>query len=287
MLRKEIYKVIDNIYSIPTLPEMLLRASLAIDDPDVSASDMNRLLSRDMALSLSVLKEANSPKYGKQRRIYSLADAQGLLGYDRLRALIITSPVLDMSSTRELKDYRYHRDQLWEHSWGVAIAASVIGKYLNSDQVTTLFSGGLLHDVGKLFLDSYFPDQFVSILKIVKQKKCLMYEAEKEVVGITHDEIAGLILEKWNFPKSLRNMIVGHHFSDDLSSTILKSKEVATVHLADIIIRSMNIGSGGDRAIPAISRNAWEMLGIDEGDLEPIMNKVDKEYVRYTRLLIG
>lgn len=283
----DIYQVIENISSIPTLPELLLRASLAIDDPDVSASDMNRLLSRDMALGLRVLKEANSMKYGQHRKIESLADAQGLIGYDNLRSLIITTPVFDMASAQELKKCGFYRDQLWEHSFGVAIAASVIGKVLKCSNVTGLFSGGLFHDVGKLFLDSYFPDYFIKILKKIKQMKCLMHEAEKDVIGITHTEIADLLLDKWNFPKSLKNMIVGHHFEKELPAPILKCQEAAIIHLADILVRSKCIGSGGDRSIPPVSTKAWKLLGFSDDDLESIMSKIDKEYIRYTRLLIG
>jgi len=70
-------------------------------------------------------------------------------------------------------------------------------------------------------------------------------------------------------------MIGFHHRPDLVDDAIIKP--VSCVHLADILIRSLNVGSGGDSTIPAVAQRAWEALGFSEKDIDVILLAMEEE----------
>jgi hypothetical protein len=54
--------------------------------------------------------------------------------------------------------------------------------------------------------------------------------------------------------------------------------EASIVHLADILCRALNMGSGGDNKIPPLDPFAWQILRIRTDALELIMEIMQDEY---------
>ena len=59
-----------------------------------------------------------------------------------------------------------------------------------------LFVAGLLHDLGKV----PFGDEYTEVLERTKSEQRPLFEVEKELLGVDHQEIGRLIAEKsYNF----------------------------------------------------------------------------------------
>ena len=56
--------IADNIDSLPTLPDVVSKLITLVQDENTSASDLCTLISYDQAISLRLLKVANSAYYG-------------------------------------------------------------------------------------------------------------------------------------------------------------------------------------------------------------------------------
>ncbi len=54
------------------------------------------------------------------------------------------------------------------------------------------FTAGLLHDIGKLILASYFTDDFVNCAKYAEENDVPLAIAEMEVLGTTHMQIGAV-----------------------------------------------------------------------------------------------
>jgi len=71
--------------------------------------------------------------------------------------------------------------------------------------------------------------------------------AEQELLGITHADCGSELAMHWDLPGEVRTAIGSHHSP---GHTTQHKRLASMVHIADIAVRAMGIGSGGDALIP-------------------------------------
>jgi putative nucleotidyltransferase with HDIG domain len=261
----------DELQDLPSLPAVVVRVMQSLNSPKTSASDLNQIISSDQALASKLLRLVNSPYYGFPRRITTITHAVVILGQNTVRNLTLSLGVcgaFNGNGSHQSLD----REKFWAHSVGCAIAAQSIAKRrrLSVKQTEEVFVGGLLHDLGKLFLDQYFPDQYVITLKLARQANISIWEAEKAALGIGHIVVGKRIAERWALPPSLVAMIAMHHqppYARDFT------EQVWTVHAADYVVRKLQIGNSGDNVTPQIAPEVSKWLGFDQAAWQ----KIDSE----------
>jgi len=267
-------KLIEKIDDLPTLPRTVLKITELVNDPKSSAKDLARIITDDQVLTARLLKLVNSSFYGFPQRISTVTGAIVLLGFDAIRSLLLTTSVFDLFANRNRKK-KQDQERFWDHSLGCAVGAKVIGNYLRHDKIEELFVSGLLHDIGKIVEMMFLPDEFANVVAAVNKENILMTTAENKVLGFNHAEVGKLLVEKWNLPVKLVQVIAFHHQPHDAGNFAL---EAAIVHLADIFCRALNIGYGGDNKIPPLDKLAWERLKIRSSAIDTIMATMLREY---------
>lgn len=250
----------DELQDLPPLPAVVTRVMQTINDPTTSAADLNRLISGDPALTSKVLRLVNSSYYGFPRRIATITHAVVILGFNTVRNLTTSLGVFSAFDPKG-QQTAMDRDKFWAHSLGTAVAAGVLARRKNIPvkAVEEVFVGGLLHDIGKLFLDQYFPDQYAIALKLAAAAKISIWDAEKTALGVGHALVGKRVAEKWNLPPSLTSMIMLHHqpaFSKE------HFEITAVVQAADMVARKLKLGSGGDALVPALSPEVQQWLNL-------------------------
>ena len=264
----------DELQDLPPLPAIILRVMQTINDPTTSASDLNRLISADQALASKVLRLVNSSYYGFPRKIATITNAVVILGFNTVRNLTTSLGVFNAFDACGQKT-ALDRDAFWAHSMGVAAAAGVIArrKGIGAKSVEEVFIGGLLHDIGKLFLDQYFPDQYAIAIKLAAAANISIWEAEKTALGVGHALVGKRIAEKWNLPLSLTAMTTLHHqpvFAKEYFEL------AATIQAADYVARKLAIGNAGDTLIPALAPEVEKWLAFSP----PVWEAVETETCR-------
>ena len=267
-------KLIEKIDDLPTLPRTVLKITELVNDPKSSAQDLARIITDDQVLTARLLKLVNSSFYGFPQRISTVTGAIVLLGFDAIRSLLLTTSVFDLFANRS-RQKKQDQERFWDHSLGCAVGAKVIGNYLRHDKIEELFVSGLLHDIGKIVEMMFLPDEFANIVAAVNNENILMTTAENKVLGYNHAEVGKLLVEKWNLPVKLVQVIAHHHQPRNAGNFAL---EAAIVHLADIFCRALNIGYGGDNKIPPLDKPAWERLKIESSAIDTIMATMLREY---------
>ena len=224
--------LIARLQSIPTLPTVALRVMEITANPKSSANDLMDIISPDVSLTTKILKIANSPFYGLTREVSSLQHAVTVLGFKEIRNLVISTVAFD--SFKNLKqDGKFDINKFWKHSFYCALAAKAIAVDLEIES-NELFVAGLVHDIGKLAMYVTFPSEFMMQLEIMNPLKIkyTSFEAEKDVFGMTHDEVGMKLLKKWMFPESLLTAVGYHHRPQEADK---KSNFPMIVHVADIL----------------------------------------------------
>ena len=143
---------------------------------------------------------------------------------------------------------------LWKHSVGTAFIARAVSKKLQTE-VDASFLGGMLHDLGKIVLDRFFADYYGAVVDTVKSESMSLYQAEMEILGVSHAEVGGLLAESWAFSKNFQNCMTHHHLP---RGTRRHQRLVCVIHLADVLCHQLEFGSGWGRAG---SRRGRERIG--------------------------
>ena len=266
--------IIDKVKSLPTLPDVIHKVLALVENEGTSANELGNLISYDQAISSRLLKVSNSAYYGFMRQIETVKHAVVVLGFKEVKSLALGIAVF--GNMKEVSGKTsFMREDFWMHSIGCAIAGQIICEKVRGISSEIIFTASLLHDIGKLILDSFFTQEYVKVMEKVRENGVSMIEAEEEVMGFSHADVGGWLCERWKFPPNLVYPISFHHNIERVAKDYIDVASI--VHLADILCKRAQIGSGGDKVIPFIQLPAQKQLKLKEDDLEKIVEQLKQE----------
>ena len=267
---------IESITDLPTLPTVVATISTKVANPMTNAADVGRLIEQDPALTSKVLRLVNSAYYGFPKQIKSIQHAVVILGFNKVKAIIITATVFDIIEQKDGRQLNLRR--FWQHSLGVAIASKAVAETIGaSHSGEDAFIGGLLHDIGKVILDQFQHDLYGPVLQYAGDKDMLLLDAEKELMGVTHSQVGGWIIDKWRLPSSILQMVKYHHTPSQASE---RRELVNSVHLGDFIAKGLGVGNGGDDKMPPLHQSVVSQYSIDPAFMEKCVDRTLKELAR-------
>jgi len=262
--KARIKHISQNVLSLPALPTIIAKMVELIDNPRTSASSLAKLISTDQVLTTKILKLANSAFYGFPRRIATINLAIVILGFDTLKDLGLSVSIIERFKSRG-SDSSFDMNRFWEHSIACGVIGRMLAKKMNYRITGEVFVAGLIHDLGKLILNQYFPKEFSAIMARVKKNKESFRQAELEVLGIGHALIGSWLAEKWNLPSHLVEAIRCHHTPGEAT---LNPQLSAMIHFSDFLCKWCRIGYSGDDILPKLSETALSTLNLRYKDDE-------------------
>ena len=253
---------IDTIEGLPTLPTVYTQVQKLCEDPDVDAEDLAQVIETDPAITMKLLRLANSAFFGFSRNITSMQDAVSLLGNQTVQNAVLSISVFE--SAKEMgEEGGLDRKEFWRHS---AACGSIVRFIARKKQVDRedAFTAGILHDIGKVVLDGLYAQFYGNVLKTVADRGVSISEAEDMALGMSHAALGEELASSWGIPSNLIQAISHHHLPDRAD---LDPQLACLVHIGDAIARNMEVGSGGDPLVPVIKPFAFEHLTVDPEDL--------------------
>ncbi len=209
-LKQDIRQALKKVDSFPTLSKVVTAIVDIARQPDSSLEELSSVIRNDPALTLSILKIVNSAFYGYPQKVDSIERAVVILGRTEIVNLALgfgAMKTIDMSSKRGL----YQPKALWRHLMGTALLCRYIYKRFNRKDDPGLFTAGLLHDFGKIFLVEHYPDDYGRLHLESVELDIPLYELEEEYFGINHAMIGKHIGASWNLPEPLVQAAAFHH----------------------------------------------------------------------------
>lgn len=215
---KESYysRIEKKIDSFPSLPSTVADVMRVVNNPESSAKDLTQAVLPDQSMCVAILKIANSVLYGRPKKVSSIETAIMVLGFTEVQNIVLSKSVLSSFNNVFRRNDRII-DSFWDHSFTCALAAKAIAEHFNLSSPGRFFIGGLIHDIGKLAMLLTFPDEYPIDKWLSGFSSTDKLEEERSQFGITHEEVAGRLLRKWDFPDSLTDGLEFHHNPDGAS----------------------------------------------------------------------
>ena len=262
--------MVDAETQIASFPDVYFRLRDVLEKSGSSAKDVARVVSTDVALTAKILKLINSPLYGFADRIDSVSHAVSLLGVREVSNLALGISTINFFKDipAELIDMR----TFWKHSISVGIFAKLLAGRINGAATERLFTGGLLHDVGRLILFKKLPYASTQALIYSRENMVPLVDAETETFGYDHTDVGETLLTAWNFPPEMINLVKHHHSPSSAQDPM----EPSVIQVADNLANAAEISSGGKFVLPGITEGVWERLGIETSAIEPLMELYDQ-----------
>lgn len=235
--RERTTKIISNILNLNVIPKVVFELMKILDNPNTTAHELNKIISKDQALVTKILSVANSPLYGLQRKVSTIDFAILVLGFKELKNII---SVISISDALKNKTDKYlNQKEFMLHSYMVGSASKKIAKDMGFQNNGEAFIAGFLHDIGISIVHRYLHSNFAMIHDLMETQKLSFRDAEIEVNGMTHEEIGSILLEKWNFPTEICDAVLNHHNPGKAQTS---PSMAAIVSVADYMTQSLKVG---------------------------------------------
>jgi HD-like signal output (HDOD) protein len=178
--------------------------------------ELHKLISTDPVFSAELLRAANSPQYAISAPIKSTLQATMVLGYVRLKRLVLTVGLrVSVAKMLEIPVLR----ACWRHSLACAIVAEELatanfaaksekGQCLDKDFA---FTAGIMHDIGRLALAVMKPQLYADFLNSIANKPCNILTKERELIGADHCQIGRHLVTAWKLPAEFLEITSCHH----------------------------------------------------------------------------
>ncbi|NPA40230.1 MAG: HDOD domain-containing protein [Thermodesulfobacteria bacterium] len=261
--RKEVRRKLRKLEGLPTLPPIVQKLNVMIEDETVSINQIAEVIEKDQVITSKVLRLANSAFYGFPKKVSTVQNALMLLGINVVKILITTSSIFEILHKEDVG--------LWEHSIGVAACTRIIAEKIELKEPQEIATAGLLHDLGRVIERVAFKEDYEKIAKMVEAGEDHI-EAEKKVLGIDHAEMGAYLMRQWNLPDRLIESVDAHH---ELKRAKKFKREAAAIHLADVIIHARGYGETILKKVPPLDEKVFKILKFDIWEVKEILKVLE------------
>jgi putative nucleotidyltransferase with HDIG domain len=215
----------------------------------VDRIEMIAAIESDTGLTVAVLRAARAKS--ERARMRGVEDAAEKLTPEEIRRTALALPRAAFPWRTPLEAV-LHRVRV--HSQAVARAAERIARDIDLEQSDDLLLAALLHDVGKVALVQAWPDLWPADVRGRTPEQRV--RRERQVAGLDHATVGGLLLTRWGFPKHLSQAVAGHHSADsphDLGTLVRLVDMIARHALGDAVDRTLLVRLAEACGLPVAS----------------------------------
>jgi diguanylate cyclase (GGDEF)-like protein len=271
MLKNDVKTKLEISESLPTLPAVAVQLLNLVGQPGVSVSQLAKIIKQDPALSAKVLRVVNSPLYSLRRRVMNLNHAISLLGLHAVETIALSFTLAE--TIRNSKTKGFDRDLFWKRSVLSAVAAQELGGHFRIPGSESLFIGALLQDIGMLALSEVFPDAYSRLAGDAGDNHERLISLEVQVFGGDHAEVGDWLVETWNFPVLLREMIKCSHTITKPPTPTEESMITGCVALSGWIAEVW-VGRESESAGKKAGILAARLLGLEDAEFAGILDRI-------------
>jgi putative nucleotidyltransferase with HDIG domain len=241
-------EVVKGLEQIPPLPKAVDAILRELNATGSSARSVGEIVSSDPVIGAAVLRVVNSAATGVRRHILTVNEAVAYLGFANVRTMILRFNVSQLfKSPAPGQALCYDSDALWKHSMAVSQVADALAKRtkrVDPDLASTL---GLLHDIGKLAINSQFPKKVALLWRpagLIGAPEESWLARERRLFGADHAFIGAFLAARWMLPEELADAIRLHHLPPEVAlDSVVEPVRLAVqvVHVANQLVKYRHV----------------------------------------------
>lgn len=227
--------------NFPTFSAATVEVRAALDDANVNAEKLARVISREPLVSAKLVRLANSAALNPSgRQIADVRTAVIRVGHANVRSVAVAVAYDQLRADRELQKQRGRAEAAWRHSVQVASLSYVIASKLTRLPPDEALFAGLVHDIGYFYLlwrASRYPELESNPAAI------------DAILRDWHASIGQAVLHSFGLPPAVMEAVGEHeHGSHRMPPRSMRD----IVHLANMVSSETNPARAPDASPPTL-----------------------------------
>ena len=198
-------QLVKSVKDLPSAPQSLARVGEALEDLDSNLDQIAELIRLDGAITVRLIKVANSAAYNTREPFSSLEEALARLGLTQAYRLVGLAAMRQFSD-QHLAAYGVTGQMLRENSLLTALTMEFM---VSGGQCcpNAAYTAGLLRSTGKIALDRVVKGRVLETGWIRGD----LLTAERELIGMDSCEATAVAMGEWRFPRKTIEAIRSHY----------------------------------------------------------------------------
>jgi putative nucleotidyltransferase with HDIG domain len=220
------------------LPQGAMRVLQELNTPDASAASVGEAIECEPVMAAGMVRIANSTAMGLRREITSVSEAVAYLGFSTTKSLLLKFNV-DALLPSSRPGHGYDSGKLWVHAMAVAQVAEEVARRAGRTDPSLALTAGLLHDIGKLVINSQFRDSLDQLWSAEADPNEDLLSRERRLFQADHAIIGGALASEWKLPHDLIDIIRLHHmpYGHPIELEPEARRALFSVHIADQLVK--------------------------------------------------
>jgi two-component system cell cycle response regulator len=228
---EELVKKVDRL---PTQLTVATKVVVLCSDPQTHISKLIEVISSDLSIFCQVLRIANSPYFNYPQEITAIEQAIIVLGSNLLRDIVLSIAINSIYQSLKVNS-DFNLNELWEHAFLTGLVGRALAERYDPERKDILFIGGLFHDIGKLVQSQIIEKDFLLIFIKSRRENEKLHILERRILGFHHGDVGGFLLQKWNLPEIVVQMVKFHHFPIEYIGEDEQLRMVRFIYLSDLL----------------------------------------------------
>jgi HD-like signal output (HDOD) protein len=242
--------------NVPVFHAVALRLQQVLSRPDFKIDNVHQLINADPGLASQVLRSANSAFFSGLSKVSTIHEAIIRLGSAEVANLAMLTTQHDMYRSQDAS-YNAIMQTLWKHAFCCAAGSRWLAQKAGfGAQAQEAFLGGLLHDIGKLFLLKVMEEICREQSHLAGAGQSVLYE----VLTSLHVEQGHQLMVQWHMPALYGDIVAGHEEEAWNHENML----LAMVRLANLACRKLGVGTRSDPTLLLFASSEAQVLGLKE-----------------------
>lgn len=260
-------QLLEEVVTLPSLPSTVAKITSLVNDPNASLNEVGQAIAEDAALAAKTLRLVNSAFFAVREKVTSVEHAVAMLGMKVIKNVVFTATVFETLDSGQ--------ERLVRHNVACGVAMSALmdsGVTTTSGTSDEAFLFGLLHDLGKLILGEFMPEETSAVQIACSTRGISASVAEREIIGVDHAEVGARLAQNWKLPDTLIQAIAGHHDLERCESPEHRDT-AALLAIADFITYKAGMGAQED-CMAVVAPEMWAQVNLDVDLIEPVVQSV-------------
>ena len=293
---KRVELILQQLDELPTLPAVAVKLLEVTANDQSTVEEVVSLISSDPSLTARILQLVHRADVGVRGEVSSVERAVVLLGFEAVRSAVLAVSVFQsFGSLSERRAPHFSRDEFWKHCVATACCAELLAAAINEQEgrrspkavdPSEAFICGLLHDLGKIALETILPKSFSRVVEASDLLRGNIADVERTVIGLDHMVVGKRLAERWTLPSSIRDCAWLHGQTPQaLPATVGNPRLVNLITLADTLVRENHLGYSGNYTFSIPRQVLLDAVGLSIQQVNSVMMRLVEQIEPRARAL--